>query len=251
MTHPLVGFSGMCSWGNENILVSFFLSLPYTTHSLFSCLDAGVHLCGSSLCQATRAAWSSGSRRQREAKRSNSGVVSWLLPLLVWQNWEEWKYPWDGQRLKGDWGRRKKAQPWGKRHRVVFMAKWWQPSVGWLLVKDHRAHPTLCITWPCKTMRNQNKEVQPCLQSLGSSCFITHFLVVPCLPDGKLCTKIGQLRRAAKSLIPLRSPWGEGEEHNQGLGPLLPPLEQDSKRDGAVGRQTHEIVIISWTLLTS
>lgn len=118
------------------------------------------------------------------------------------------------------------------------MAKWWQPSASWFLVEDHWEHPTPCITWPCKTMRNQNKEVKLCLQSLGSSCFITHFLVVPCLPDGTLRTKSRQLRKAAKSLIPLKSPWGEAEEHSQGLGPLLNALEQDSKRDGAMGRQT-------------
>lgn len=184
------------------MLVSFFLSLPYTTHSPFSCLDAGVHLCGSSLCQVTWAAWSSRSHRQQESKRSNSDVISHLLLSLAWQN-KEWKYPWDGQRLKREWDREiKESTALRKERPHSVMAKWWQPSAGWFLVEDHWAHPTLFFTWPCKTMSNWNKEVKPCLQSLGSSCFITHFLVVPCLPDGTLHTKSGQLRRAAKSLRP-------------------------------------------------
>lgn len=235
MTHPLVGFFWdvfLRKWKHASV---FFLSLPYTTHSLFfSCLDTDVRLCGTSLCQATHAAWSSGSCRQPESKRSDGGVISCLLLSPAWQNWEGWKHPWDGQRLKWEWGREmKESTVLTKEMPRGVKAKWWQPSAGWLLVEDHQAHPT-----PCKTMRNWNKEVKLCLRSLGSSCFITHFLVVPCLPDGTLHTKSRQLRRASKSLMPWKSPWGKIEEHSQRLGSLLNPLEQGSKRNGAIRRTT-------------
>lgn len=143
-------FFGMCFWGNENTLVSFPL-LCYRTHSLFSCLDAGVHLCGSSLCQAAGAAWFLGSRAWWESKGSKGVSYHTCLCHRHGRTEKDENTPEMG-RDWNEWGREtnertalEKERPHGA------MAKEWQPSDSWVLVEDHWAHPTLGFAKPWET----------------------------------------------------------------------------------------------------
>lgn len=133
---PLVFFWGMCSWGNENMSVFFFFFLASLHNTLFGCIDTGACLCGSSLCQAMCAAWSSVPQRQQTVTEVVSCHASCCLYSVMYDQ-GGWIYPKDGQRLKWEWGWEKEEWP------CAVTAKWWQTSEVWFSVEERWKHHVL------------------------------------------------------------------------------------------------------------
>lgn len=122
-------------------VVSFPL-LPHKTHSLLFCLDAGVHLCGFSLCQATGAARFLGSCTQLQSKGSKGVLYHSCLCHWWGRNEKDENTPETG-RVWNKQGREMKESTALDKRPLGAMAKGWQPSDSWVLLEDPWTHTTL------------------------------------------------------------------------------------------------------------